>query len=110
MRSGCQGRQERRSLSRAHFRRMALVVKEDKAPNPADLRLLSAVAVVPRGDGIADLVEQLGLGGGRPLHDDAHSQRTGPDRGIAGLLNWRAHCSIGTDLAACGNRSPARCV
>src|SRR5262249_29709415 len=51
-------RDERIDLDGAHFRRVALAVKEDVAADPADVRLLGAQAVVARTDRVANAVEE----------------------------------------------------
>lgn len=54
-----QYRQERRDLGRSKHPRMPLTVKQDIAPNPMDVRLLRAPAVVTRANGLADLIQQF---------------------------------------------------
>ena len=51
-------------LGLAHLERVALVVKEDVAADPADVGLFRAQAVVAGADRVADAVEQARLGGG----------------------------------------------
>src|SRR5262245_3387656 len=50
--------QERRHLGGAHISRMALVMKQNVAANPADVRLLREVAVVRRPERGADSLQQ----------------------------------------------------
>jgi hypothetical protein len=37
---------------------MALVVEEDEAANPVDVRLLGSDGIVPQADRVAELIEQ----------------------------------------------------
>src|SRR5436309_2529113 len=69
-------RQEPCDLRRAHLGRVPLAVKEDVSPDPADVCVLGAAAVVASADGVTDTVEQAGLGvGRRRLMDGAHEGR-----------------------------------
>jgi L-alanine-DL-glutamate epimerase-like enolase superfamily enzyme len=58
-------RDEGVDLGLAHLARMALVVKEDEAADPGDVRLLGPQAVVAGADRHADSVEQARLAGRR---------------------------------------------
>jgi hypothetical protein len=51
-------REELGDLGGAHLGGMALTVEDDVAPDPADVRLLGAAAVVARLEGVADAIEQ----------------------------------------------------
>ena len=69
-------RQEPCDLRRAHLGRVPLAVKEDVSPDPADVCVLGAAAVVASADGVTDAVEQAGLGvGRRRLMDGEHGGR-----------------------------------
>jgi hypothetical protein len=50
--------EERRQFSGAQLARVALVVKEDEAADPLQVRVLGANAVVPDTDELTHLVEQ----------------------------------------------------
>ena len=54
----CETGEKPGNLRLAHLCRMALVVKEDEPLDPADIRFLCHVAIVPGPDCLADLVEQ----------------------------------------------------
>ena len=54
-------RQELLHLLEAHVARMAFVVKEDEAFDPADVGFFGAQAVVPGPNGVANLLQQFGL-------------------------------------------------
>ena len=53
-----QGGEGPRDLWRAHLGGMALVVEEDVAPDPGDVRLLGPTAHVPGAEGLAEAVEK----------------------------------------------------
>src|SRR5213593_504173 len=57
-----QKREEARDLRPAELGGMALAVKENVAADPRDVRLLRAAAEVTGAEGVADAVEQTGLG------------------------------------------------
>src|SRR3989442_14800096 len=57
-------RQEPCDLRRAHLGRVPLAVKEDVPPDPADVCVLGAAAVVASADGGPGTVEKAGGGGG----------------------------------------------
>src|SRR5262245_450948 len=54
--------QERGYFGRAHLDRVPLAVEEDVPPDPVNVGLLGAAAVVPGADGLADAVEESWLG------------------------------------------------
>jgi len=56
-----QGAEEARDLGRRHLRGMALVVEEDVAPDPRDIRVLGAATVVTSAKSAADAIEQARL-------------------------------------------------
>src|SRR4051794_12102914 len=65
---------------------MALVVEQDEAPNPTDVRLLGARAVVARPQALANLIEQTGWLG-RDLAGLAEARpRQGNDRSNGGAI------------------------
>ena len=59
-------RQKRLNFGRAHLPGMPLAVEKDKAPNPVDVALFRANAVVLETNPLPDFVQQLR----RPLHGD----------------------------------------
>ena len=69
---------ERVDLGLAHLHRVALVVKEDVAPDPADVGLFGAQAVVARADRVAHAVEEPGLDRGSGSCGFGHSFARGP--------------------------------
>ena len=54
-------RQELRDFGLCHFARMPLVMEQDEASNPIDVRLFSPNAEVLASNDIADLVEKFGF-------------------------------------------------
>jgi hypothetical protein len=56
-----QARKERRHLRLAQLTGMPLPVKDDEPPDPVDIRVLCAPAVVPRANPVPNPIEQLGL-------------------------------------------------
>jgi hypothetical protein len=67
-------REELIHLSFTHFSRMALLVEENKSPNPGDVGFLGAEAVVPRSNSGTDPVEQFRLPGTRMSQPNALSR------------------------------------
>ena len=55
-------RQERFDFRRSELDGMPLAVESDEASNPVDVCLLRADAVVPKANGLPDLIEQAGAG------------------------------------------------
>ena len=45
-----------------YFQRMPLIMEKDKPFDPMDIRFLRSIAIVPRADRLADLIEELGFG------------------------------------------------
>jgi hypothetical protein len=90
-------RQERGDLDGAHLGWVTLAVKEDVAPDPVNVGLLGAAAVVPGADAVADAVEEAGraragLGTSRTTAEAAVAHPFG-----VGYVMRRA-CSAGTIL------------
>jgi hypothetical protein len=56
-------REELRDFLSAHLSGVALVVEDDEAPDPGDVRLLGATAEVAGSQSLADAVEETGLWG-----------------------------------------------
>ncbi len=54
-----------RDLYFAHLRWVPLIVEEDKPLDPTDICFLRHVAIVPRTDGLAHLIEKSGFYGSR---------------------------------------------
>ena len=82
--STARGVRKRVDLGRAHLGGMALAVEEDEAPDPGDVGLLGAAAVVACAQGLAHAVEQTGLGGvGRPGFPDREGREA---LGTGGVL------------------------
>ena len=50
-----------RDLWRAHLRRMPLVMKENEAPDPADVCFIGAGTIVSGANGLVDLIEEPGF-------------------------------------------------
>ena len=60
-------REESFDFRHAHGFRVALAVKEDELPDPADVRFFGTFGVVEEADFLPDAIEEPGLGNGREL-------------------------------------------
>jgi len=91
-----EGAQEPRDLGRAQLDGMALAVEEDEPADPGNVGLLGPAAVMTGAQGLANAVEQTGLGrvGGRGFPDREGREAFARD-GIQrpAERRWRVHTS-----------------